>query len=122
MQLTILDDDDGAGCHSVLVTEEGGVLNYAMMRGTLQYMLHKGLAEDHGLGVMFGRRMLGILYASLLLSSSLLEGIMCKFDEGLMAGPYNLVVSCDGIQSATFLRRFPRTRSSWRRGKRLNFL
>jgi hypothetical protein len=80
------------------VTEEGEVLTYAMMRGTLECMLHKGLADNHGLWVTFGRRMSGILYASLLLLSLSLEGIMYKFDDGLMVGPYDLVLSCNGIQ------------------------
>ena len=85
-----------------------------MMRGTLQRVLHEGLADDHCLGVTFGRRLTGISYASSTSSSSSLsssssssasasggEGIMlCEFDDGSTSGPYDLVVGCDGIQSA----------------------
>ncbi len=73
-----------------------------MMRGTLLHVLHKGLADNYSLEVMFGRHLLGILSASLLLLSLSLssEGIMCKFNGRLMADPYNLVIGCNGIQLA----------------------
>jgi hypothetical protein len=103
---TILDDDaddaDAGRRRTGLVTEEGEVLAYAMMRGTLQRVLHEGLTDDHGLGVTFGRRLTGVSYASSSSSSSSEggEGIMCEFDDGSTSGPYDLVVGCDGIQSA----------------------
>ncbi len=81
---TVFDDDDNAGRHSRVVIEEAEVLTYAMIRGMLQHMLHEGLADDHGLGVMFGKCLLEILYASSSLSSSSLEGIMCKLYDGCL--------------------------------------
>ncbi len=96
MRGRILDDDDSAGCHSRLVMEEGEVLTYMMMRGKLQRVFHKGLVDNHNLGVTFGRRMLGILYVSLLSSSPHWRG-KCAHST---VGPYNLVVGCNWIQSA----------------------
>ena len=64
----ILGDDAGAIAggrrRSGLVTEDGEVLAYAMMRGALQRVLREGLEDDHGMGVTFGRRLTGISYAS----------------------------------------------------------
>ena len=75
------------------------------MRGTLQRVLHEGLIKNHGPMVNFGRRLSGISYASTLTSTSRsdeeeMEGIMCEFEDGSTAGPYDLVVGCDGINSA----------------------
>ncbi len=74
MQSTILEDNannadaDGGRGRSGLVTEDGEVLAYEIMRGTLQHVLHKPLANEQGLGVTFGRCLSGISYAPSLLS------------------------------------------------------
>ena len=103
------DNDIGSGQNrSGLVTEDGEVLAYAMMRGTLQRVLHESLVDEYGLGVTFDRRLSGISYASHPMSSSkkgeeeeeIREGIICEFEDGSTSGTYDLVVGCDGIQSA----------------------
>ncbi|KAL3780231.1 hypothetical protein ACHAW5_009962 [Stephanodiscus triporus] len=65
--------------------------------------------------VNFGRRLSGISYASSSTTSTTsrsddddddeememeMEGIMCEFEDGSTAGPYDIVVGCDGINSA----------------------
>ncbi len=96
---TILYDNNDADAsrRSGLMAEEGEVLTYATVRvGTLQCLPRKGLADKHDLGVAFSRSLLGILYLSLSPSEEEEERIICKFNDGSMAGPCGLVVGCDG--------------------------
>jgi 2-polyprenyl-6-methoxyphenol hydroxylase-like FAD-dependent oxidoreductase len=94
-----------------LVTEDGEILAYTIMRGTLQRILHDHLITEHYNNkknkecITFGKRLSGISYLSSSSSSSIHEnngneqGIICEFDDGTKAGPYDIVVGCDGIRS-----------------------
>ena len=72
-----------------LVTEEGEVLAYTILRGTLQRILQEQLMQEYGIEVQFDKRLCGID-----------EGGYCQFTDGSKTGKYDLVVGCDGIQSA----------------------
>lgn len=75
-----------------LVTENGEIIAYTIMRGTLQRILHEELMQEHGVQVQFDKKLRDLSYA---------DGIMCQFNNGdTTTGPYDLVVGCDGIQSA----------------------
>ena len=99
-----------------LVTDDGEILAYTIMRGTLQRMLHNHLITEHYDGkecITFDKRLSGISYVSSSSSSSSFvdandddkenngneQGIICEFDDGTKAGPYDIVVGCDGIRS-----------------------
>lgn len=94
-------DNNGSGKDS-LVTEDGEVLAYAILRGTLQRILQKQLLQEHGVEVQLGKKLCGISYTDSV--SNILdtddEGIVCQFMDGSKTGPYDLVVGSDGIQSA----------------------
>ena len=47
------------------------------------------LMQEHGVKVQFDKRLCGIE-----------QGGYCQFNDGTKTGPYDLVVGCDGIQSA----------------------
>ncbi|KAL7532967.1 hypothetical protein ACHAXR_004961, partial [Thalassiosira sp. AJA248-18] len=79
-----------------LVTEEGEVLAYTILRGALQRILLEGLMQEHGIEVQFDKRLNGISYSDV----GAEEGIECQFMDGSKTGPYDLVIGCDGIQSA----------------------
>jgi len=87
-----------------LVTEEGEVLAYTILRGTLQRILLDTLASEHGVEVKFGKRLCGLSRSDsdddLAPAGGGGEGILCRFADGSIAGPYDLVVGCDGIKSA----------------------
>eukprot|EP00956_Cyclotella_meneghiniana_P024665 scaffold49823_cov73-Cyclotella_meneghiniana.AAC.7 len=75
-----------------LVMENGEVVAYTIMRGTLQRILYEELMQEHGVQVEFNKKLSDLSYA---------DGIMCQFNnEDTTTGPYDLVVGCDGIQSA----------------------
>ena len=76
-----------------LITNDGEVLAYTILRGTLQRLLHEELMKDHNIQVQFGKRLSGLDYSD---SDS---GISLQFADGGSTGPYDLVVGCDGIKS-----------------------
>lgn len=80
-----------------LVTSEGEVVAYTILRGTLQRILYEDLLREHGIQVQFGRRLGGLSFST---EDSVQDGIMCHFNDGTASGPYDLVIGCDGIQSA----------------------
>jgi len=96
-----------------LVTDDGEILAYTIMRGTLQRILHNHLLTEHYDGkecITFDKRLSGISYVSSSSSSFVdandnrenngnEQGIICEFDDGTKAGPYDIVVGCDGIRS-----------------------
>jgi hypothetical protein len=96
-----------------LVTDDGEILAYTIMRGTLQRILHNHLINEHYNNnntkecIAFGKRLSGISYVSSPSSSSSFinenngneQGIICEFDDGTKSGPYDIVVGCDGIRS-----------------------
>eukprot|EP00571_Detonula_confervacea_P003033 CAMPEP_0172315074 /NCGR_PEP_ID=MMETSP1058-20130122/24039_1 /TAXON_ID=83371 /ORGANISM="Detonula confervacea, Strain CCMP 353" /LENGTH=599 /DNA_ID=CAMNT_0013029069 /DNA_START=1 /DNA_END=1800 /DNA_ORIENTATION=+ len=103
------DNGNGDGEKYGLVTEEGEVLAYTILRGTMQRILHEGLMQEHGIEVQFDKRLSGMSFSD---SDNQLdnvggEGIVCQFADGSKTGPYDLVVGCDGIQSA--VRQFVNT-------------
>lgn len=71
----------------------------------MQGILEEGLARDHGIDVQFGKRLSGMSYESN--GAGKEEGIACQFADGSGTGPYDLVLGCDGIQSA--VREFVKT-------------
>ncbi|KAL7555120.1 hypothetical protein ACHAWF_018785 [Thalassiosira exigua] len=85
-----------------LVTEEGEVLARSILRGALQDILAERLEEEHGVQVRFDKRLCGLSY-----SQEEDEGIVCRFSDGTQTGPYDLVIGCDGINSA--VKRFVST-------------
>lgn len=89
-----------------LVTDDGEVLAYTILRGTLQRILQEQLLSEHDIGIQFDKRLCGISYTDNNENDDK-EGIVCQFTDGSQAGPYDLVVGCDGIQSA--VRQFVNT-------------
>ena len=84
-----------------LVSEEGEVMAYTILRGTLQRILYEELAQENGVEVKFDKRLCGISYTEYNGGNELeKEGIACKFHDGESTGPYDVVIGCDGIQSA----------------------
>ena len=77
-----------------LVTEDGDILAYTILRGTLQRILLERLRSEHGIEVQFGKKLSGINF-----DDCESEGISCQFADGSATGQYDLVVGCDGIQS-----------------------
>lgn len=86
-----LQDADSAVGSPKLVTDEGEVVAYTILRGTLQRILNEALIQDHRVQVQFDKKLGGLSYS---------DGIMCQFNDGSVSGPFDLVVGCDGIQSA----------------------
>mmetsp|Transcript_12433 Transcript_12433/g.18647 ORF Transcript_12433/g.18647 Transcript_12433/m.18647 type:complete len:544 (-) Transcript_12433:2295-3926(-) len=77
-----------------LITEDGEILAYTILRGTLQRILHEELMKEHDIQVQFGKRLSGLDYSD---SDS---GISLQFTDGGSTDPkYDLVVGADGIKS-----------------------
>jgi 2-polyprenyl-6-methoxyphenol hydroxylase-like FAD-dependent oxidoreductase len=70
----------------------------SIMRGTLQETLHDSLPKAVRSRVSFNKMLTGIEPCTDLNDSS--AGAMCVFSDGSRAGPFDLVVGCDGIKSA----------------------
>jgi len=75
---------------------DGELMCYTIMRGALQEILLSELSPSTTNRLQFGMSLSGIEANS----ASDEEGIMCKFENGAMEGPFDLVVGCDGIKSA----------------------
>ena len=79
-----------------LVTKEGEIVAYTILRGTLQKILHEELMQEHDTQVQFGKKLEGLSYST----NEAADGIMCHFiNDETTSGPYDIVVGCDGIQS-----------------------
>ena len=71
--------------------KHGELLWVAIMRGALQEALLNAL--PHAKQVQFGKDLVSI-------NSSSDRGAECHFADGTKAGPFDLIVGCDGIKSA----------------------
>jgi 2-polyprenyl-6-methoxyphenol hydroxylase-like FAD-dependent oxidoreductase len=80
----------------VLVDDNDKVLWYAIMRGALQETLVERLPKSRNVELVFGKTVTGIND----LSGDALGGAYCQFADGSSAGPFDLIVGCDGIKSA----------------------
>eukprot|EP00815_Leptocylindrus_aporus_P002186 CAMPEP_0116058928 /NCGR_PEP_ID=MMETSP0322-20121206/5498_1 /TAXON_ID=163516 /ORGANISM="Leptocylindrus danicus var. apora, Strain B651" /LENGTH=498 /DNA_ID=CAMNT_0003543223 /DNA_START=146 /DNA_END=1643 /DNA_ORIENTATION=+ len=65
------------------------LMSYVILRGSLQEILVDSL---YGSKPKFGKTLIGIEGGN--------DGIMCKFEDGSIEGPFDLVVGADGIKSA----------------------
>jgi salicylate hydroxylase len=71
---------------------DGRMMWHAIMRGALQEILLETLPKDDSMQISFGKSLSGI-YGS--------EGAaFCEFSDGTKAGPFDLIIGCDGIKSA----------------------
>lgn len=84
------DEETGNNSYK-LETDDGEIVAYTILRGTLQRILYEQLIKRHGIQVQFGKKLSNLSYS---------DGIVCKFhNDDTMSSPYDLVVGCDGIQS-----------------------
>ncbi|KAL7470341.1 hypothetical protein ACHAXS_010559 [Conticribra weissflogii] len=81
-----------------LVTDEGEVLAYTILRGTLQRILYEELVDKYGVDVQFQKSLCGISFSSEEESDGK-NGITCQFSDGGNSGPYDMVIGCDGVKS-----------------------
>jgi 2-polyprenyl-6-methoxyphenol hydroxylase-like FAD-dependent oxidoreductase len=72
---------------------QGEVQACAIMRGALQETLFKTLPKETSSRVNFDKLLTGI-------RSERSNGIICQFNDGTEAGPFDLVIGCDGINSS----------------------
>ena len=77
-----------------LVADDGEIFAYTILRGTLQRIMQTELSKEHDIDVQFDKRLCDI-------SNKEGEGgITCQFTDGTQSSGYDLIVGCDGIQSA----------------------
>jgi salicylate hydroxylase len=84
----------GGGAADELILEDGQLLWYSIMRGTLQQTLFETLPEETRDCVQFGKTLTDIVTAA---DGS---GVTLKFADGTTSGPFDLVIGCDGVKSA----------------------
>lgn len=72
--------------------QNGQVLWTSIMRGALQETLYNELPPDCKKNVQFQKTLSGITGGE--------SGAMCQFTDGSTAGPFDIVIGCDGIKSA----------------------
>lgn len=72
---------------------DGEVMAYAIMRPVLQKILFNQLPECIKDKTKLGKTLLGV-------RGDNDNGIFCEFEDGSSAGPFDLVVGCDGVNSA----------------------
>lgn len=84
----------GGGAADELILEDGQLLWYSIMRGTLQQTLFETLPEETRDCVQFGKTLTDIVTAE---DGS---GVTLKFADGTTSGPFDLVIGCDGVKSA----------------------
>lgn len=77
-----------------LVAEDGEIFAYTILRGTLQRIMQTELSKEHNIDVQFDKRLCDIS------NKEGEEGITCQFTDGTQSSGYDLIVGCDGIQSA----------------------
>jgi salicylate hydroxylase len=74
------------------LVQDGKVLWYSIMRGALQEVLVDHLPSS--IPVQFGKKLSNIIPTEDDI------GVMCKFSDGSISGPFDMIVGCDGIKSA----------------------
>lgn len=74
------------------LVQEGEVLWYSIMRGALQEVLVDHLPSS--IPVQFGKNLADVV------PSEEGTGVLCKFSDGSISGPFDMIVGCDGIKSA----------------------
>jgi len=74
------------------LVQDGKVLWYSIMRGALQEVLVDHLPSSTP--VQFEKKLADII------STKDETGVMCKFSDGSISGPFDMIVGCDGIKSA----------------------
>jgi salicylate hydroxylase len=79
-----------------LIDENGNILWYAIMRGALQETLLDLLPKRPGVQVVFAKTLTRIVAVD----GDGSDGALCEFSDGSTAGPFDLIVGCDGIKSA----------------------
>lgn len=75
-----------------LLDDNGNAKWTAITRGALQEVLRENLPES--VPIRFNKKLTSI-------SEHEKGGIFCGFDDGSTAGPFDMIVGCDGIRSAT---------------------
>ncbi|KAG7355917.1 FAD-binding monooxygenase [Nitzschia inconspicua] len=78
-----------------LLDDEGKALWYGIMRGALQEILLEKLPRS--VQVSFDKTVTGISAPNNQIADG---GAYCKFLDGSLEGPFDLIVGCDGIKSA----------------------
>ncbi len=84
----------GGGAADELILEDGQLLWYSIMRGTLQQTLFETLPTETRDCVQFGKTLTDIVTAA---DGS---GVTLTFADGTTSGPFDLVIGCDGVKSA----------------------
>jgi len=75
------------------LVQDGKVLWYSIMRGALQEVLVDHLPSS--IPVQFEKKLVDITPIE-----DATTGVMCKFSDGSISGPFDMIVGCDGIKSA----------------------
>lgn len=80
------------------------IMAYTITRGALQEVLLGELPQDVKRRIQFDSKLVDIFDSSSSKangnSNSSEEGIMCKFSNGSVEGPFDIIIGCDGIKSA----------------------
>lgn len=76
---------------AALLDESGNAKWTAITRGALQEVLQESLPNS--VAIQFNKKLNSI-------TENEAGGIMCGFDDGSIAGPFDMIVGCDGIRSA----------------------
>eukprot|EP00536_Pseudo-nitzschia_multiseries_P009029 jgi/Psemu1/199754/e_gw1.244.15.1 len=74
------------------LVQDGEVLWYSIMRGALQEVLVDNLPTS--CGVQFDKKLTDIV------SDEDGNGIVCKFSDDSISGPFDMIIGCDGVKSA----------------------
>ena len=74
------------------LVQDGKVMWYSIMRGALQEVLVDNLPSSNN--VQFEKKL-----ADIILTEDE-TGVMCKFTDDSISGPFDMVIGCDGIKSA----------------------
>lgn len=92
----------GGGAADELILEDGQLLWYSIMRGTLQQTLFETLPAETRDCVQFGKTLTDIVPAAADGSGAGAgaAGATLKFADGTTSGPFDLVIGCDGVKSA----------------------
>eukprot|EP00977_Amphora_coffeiformis_P007342 scaffold1588_cov222-Amphora_coffeaeformis.AAC.14 len=92
LQLDLRQVVDKAGVDNVLVQDDQ-LLWTSIMRGALQQALFDTLPKKTKNNMQFGKSLTNIIKQH--------DGsVMCEFADGTQAGPFDVIVGCDGVKSA----------------------
>jgi len=84
--------ENAGGDTSDVLIRDGELLWSAIRRGCLLDTLWKTLPDATRRRVKFSKRLIGI-------SPQPDGSVMCEFSDGVMAGPFDVVLGCDGVRS-----------------------